>query len=111
MKIKEYKVRQEKFHFYFIVRGKREKKGERKKRCKREHKRMFDSPLKNGKMALIRFDNRNRVLNAIRDYRKDLALWTSYARAADDRGQRMHAWNEAERIQNKLDQLVEFVIC
>lgn len=105
MKIKEYEGRQAKCHFYFI---RRDKKGERKRRGKREHKRMFDSPRKNGRLALIRFNNKNRVLNAIRDYRKDLALWTNYARTADDRGQRMHAWSEVERIQSNLDELIEF---
>lgn len=108
MKIREYEGRQTNFHFYFI---KRDKKGERKRRGKRgrrEHKRTFDSPRKNGELAMIRFDNKNRVLNAIRDYRKNLALWTKYAQTADNRGQRIHAWNEVERIQFQLDELVEF---
>lgn len=105
MKTREYEGRQAKFSFYFI---RRDKKGERKRRGKREHKRTFDSPRKNGKLALIRFNSKNRVLNAIRDYRKNLALCTNYARTADDPGQRIHAWREVERIENQLDELIEF---
>lgn len=108
MKIRKYKGKKAKFSFYFIVRGGKTEKKKRGKRGRREHRRTFDSPRENGKLALMRFNNKNRVLNAIRDYRKNLALWTKYASTAENRGQRIHAWREVERIENQLDKLIEF---
>ena len=60
-------------------------------------------------MALMRFKNQNRVLQAIREYRQDLALALHYAKTAEDRGQRLAWWDTVERCQNELCDLNAYI--